>query len=142
MNAGNAQTQGQNGSVAAVPIMLPLGGLGPGGVQGFPMGVNSPSGLMSVDQAALNAAVNSAAMQPQKMRVTVHRNGESHGGKAIILPNSLEQFFRLASDKLDAKNFCRAFTRSGGEISTLDELCHDDTLWLSEGQDFIFPPTT
>mmetsp|Transcript_13039 Transcript_13039/g.40167 ORF Transcript_13039/g.40167 Transcript_13039/m.40167 type:complete len:446 (+) Transcript_13039:368-1705(+) len=129
-----AQNAGGNG-VTAVPIVLPLGGLQPGGVQALQMGMGGQ--MMPIDQ--LQAAL-SGAMGPQKMRVTVHRNGEAHGGKAIIVPTTMDQFFRLAAEKLNEKGFCRAFTRSGGEISNLDELCHDDSIWLSDGAEFIFPP--
>ncbi|KAJ8903632.1 hypothetical protein NDN08_004734 [Rhodosorus marinus] len=129
---------GQNPGVGA-PIVVPIGGLGPSQVQALQLQMQANPQLMTMDQAALSAAMTNAAMG-QKMRVTVHRNGEAHGGKAMIVPQTLDHFFRLAAEKLEGKNYCRAFTRSGGEISNLDELCHDDSLWLSDGQDFIFPP--
>ena len=78
----------------------------------------------------------------QKVRVTVHMNGELKNGKALILPNTFEKFFELATEKLKAeKRLTRVFTRMGGEISSLDEMCPDDVLLLSSGDDFIYPPS-
>ena len=69
-------------------------------------------------------------------------NGELKNGKALILPNTFEKFFELATEKLKAeKRLTRVFTRMGGEISSLDEMCPDDVLLLSSGDDFIYPPS-
>lgn len=77
---------------------------------------------------------------PAKLRVTVHVNGKLRGGMALMLPDSLDQFFEQAKSKLNFSGcFCRVFTRSGGEITCLDEMCQDDTLWLSSGEDFLTP---
>lgn len=84
-------------------------------------------------------AVAAPPAQP-KMRVTVHINGKLKGGMALILPNTLSQFFEMAQTKFNYDgNFTRVFTRSGGEITSLDEMCPDDMLWLSPGEDFTTP---
>ncbi|KAI0561725.1 Myb-like DNA-binding protein [Gracilaria domingensis] len=75
-----------------------------------------------------------------RVRVTVHVNGQAKGGMALLVPDTLEQFFETAATKLKTELvFKRIFTRSGGEITSVDELCQDDMLWLSSGQDFLTP---
>lgn len=91
-----------------------------------------------------NTAAAAAAVigppPPAKLRVTVHQNGKIRGGMALMLPESIDQFFKTAKSKLNFKgSFSRVFTRSGGEITSLDEMCQDDMLWLSAGEDFRTP---
>lgn len=119
--------------LSAVPVVLPMTSLG---LQ-----------YASMAQPFLNSSVGNASMaavmgpaQIPKIRVTVHVNGRDGGGKALMLPATMEQFFQHAEDKLQVEGpFSRVFTRSGAEITLLDEMCPDDTLWLSCGEDFMTP---
>lgn len=77
---------------------------------------------------------------PMKRRVTVYINGSAREGKALMLPDDMDQFFKIAKDKLNFKGvFRRVFARSGGQIDSLDEMCPDDVLWLSAGEEFQTP---
>ncbi|PXF41827.1 Myb-like protein J [Gracilariopsis chorda] len=77
---------------------------------------------------------------PQRLRVTVHLNGHATQGMALLVPHTLNAFFELAKSKLKShQHLTRIFTRSGGEITDVDELCQDDMLWLSSGEDFLTP---
>ena len=90
--------------------------------------------------AARTATPIVPAPPPPKIRVTVHVNGSLKGGMALMLPESFDAFFSIAKAKLNFEHsFKRVFTRSGGEITGLDEMCPDDTLWLSKGEDFLTP---
>eukprot|EP00177_Eucheuma_denticulatum_P004346 GFKZ01007899.1.p1 GENE.GFKZ01007899.1~~GFKZ01007899.1.p1 ORF type:complete len:481 (-),score=51.77 GFKZ01007899.1:229-1671(-) len=119
--------------LSAVPVVLPMSSLG---LQ-----------YASMAQPFLNSSVgnpNMAAVmgpaQIPKIRVTVHVNGREGGGKALMLPQTMEEFFHHAEDKLQIEGpLSRVFTRSGAEITLLDEMCPDDTLWLSCGEDFMTP---
>lgn len=119
-------------TLSTVPVVFPVSNYG--GVQYAP--------LM---QPALNSgnAASAAVIPPPplaKLRVTVHVNGKLKGGMALVLPDTLDQFFEQAKSKLNfGDTFSRVFTRSGGEITCLDEMCPDDMLWLSTGGDFTTP---
>eukprot|EP00871_Galdieria_phlegrea_P001782 jgi/Galph1/2604/GphlegSOOS_G1269.1 len=58
------------------------------------------------------------------------------------LPSTLTAFFIQAAELLKMKFATRAFTRSGFEICSLHEVCPGDILWISSGEDFIFPSLT
>lgn len=108
------------------------------------IGVHYPQLVPSFINPALSNPVAAAGVvappPPQKIRVTVHINGHIKGGMALMLPDSLVQFFDLAKSKLAFNDiFRRVFTRSGGEITNIDEMCQDDMLWLSTGDDFRTP---
>lgn len=112
----------------------------------FPMtslGLQYASMVPSFMNPSLGNASNSAVVAPppsSKTRVTVHVNGKLKGGMALMLTESLHEFFEQAQAKLQFDgNFARVFTRSGGEITNIDEMCQDDMLWLSTGEDFLTP---
>lgn len=133
--ASNVKSPG-TGGMTTVPIMMPLGSMA-----GIPGGFNLSSygSLVSGGVFARAGAPDNAPCM-QKMRVTVHLNGEMKNGKAMILPQTFDAFFDLATQKLNSeKKLTRVFTRMGGEISSLDEMCPDDVLWLSDGEDFTYP---
>lgn len=119
-------------TMSTVPVVFPVSSYG--NVQYAP--------LMQPVLSSGNAA--SAAVVPPpplaKLRVTVHVNGRLKGGMALVLPDTLDQFFEQAKSKLNfGDSFQRVFTRSGGEITCIDEMCPDDMLWLSSGEDFTTP---
>lgn len=117
-----------NAGNATVPFMFPISSMG---MPYAPM----VSSLIS----AGNPAVAAPAL-PQPLRVTVHINGKLKGGMALRLPKTIEEFFEQAQAKLQFDGvFTRVFTRSAAEILSLDEMCQDDVLWLSTGDDFITP---
>ncbi|CAN8068832.1 unnamed protein product [Agarophyton chilense] len=93
--------------------------------------------------APLSDASRAAIIAPPpapRVRVTVHINGHAKGGMTLLVPDTLPQFFHTAASKLRSQlAFSRIFTRSGGEITSVDELCQDDMLWLSAGNDFLTP---
>lgn len=135
-SAGLTTEQSQQ---ATVPIVFPMSNIN--GMQ-----------YARLVQPFMNAATNSttaasivpppppAPPPPSKLRVTVHQNGKLKGGMALMLPETFEQFYTAAKGKLHFRgNFNRVFTRSGGEITSLDEMCQDDMLWLSSGEDFRTP---
>lgn len=96
------------------------------------------AGAVSAPPVAAAAAAPPPA--PARLRVTVHRNGSKGGGMALMLPDSMEEFFALAKTKLLFEGvFARVFTRSGGEITSLDQMVQDDALWLSKGEEFATP---
>lgn len=111
----------------------------------FPVSNYSNMQYAPLMQPVLNSGnASSAAVVPPpplaKLRVTVHINGKLKGGMALVLPDSLDQFFEQAKSKLNfVDSFSRVFTRSGGEITCIDEMCPDDMLWLSAGEDFTTP---
>lgn len=124
--------QGQS-SMSTVPVVVSVPGVG---IRYAPL-VSSflPQGLSNPSSAAIVTPP-----PPAKTRVTVHVNGRLKGGMALMLPNGLDKFFEMAKSKLHfAGNFGRVFTRSGGEITSVDEMCQDDMLWLSTGEDFLTP---
>lgn len=89
-----------------------------------------------------SAMVGSTVAPATRLRVTVHENGRKGGGMALVLPesNELEDFFKVAKDVLAfVGKFKRVFTRSGGEITSLDQMVQDDALWLSQGEEFATP---
>lgn len=127
-------------AISTVPFVVPMSNLG---FQYGPMMqqfIAQPGGGTSAAAAAA-AAVVAGPPPMAKLRVTVHVNGMLKGGMALMLPNTLEQFYEMAKRKLqfEGELFRRVFTRSGGEISCLDEMCQDDMLWLSTGEDFVTP---
>lgn len=74
---------------------------------------------------------------PAKLLVTVHKTGKIRGVIALILHESIGQFFQTAKSKRNFKgSFSRVSTRSGGEITSLDATCQDNMLWLSAGDEF------
>ena len=77
------------------------------------------------------------------LSVIIHRNGTStEEGIRIAFPESMEiaDFLTMAAMKLGVPTtLSRIFTRSGGEISSLDEIIQDDALWLSDGAEFSYP---
>ncbi len=90
----------------------------------------------------ISSAGTSTIAPPPRLRVTVHVNGRKGGGMALVLPesNAMDDFFKLAQNVLNhAGTFRRVFTRSGGEITSLDQMVQDDALWLSDGEDFATP---
>lgn len=119
--------------VSTVPIMFPMTNLGLQYASMVPSFINPSAGNPGM------AAV--IAPQPlPKIRVTIHVNGRIGGGKALMLPQTMEEFFQLAETKLLTEgSLSRVFTRCGAEISALDEMCQDDMLWLSCGEDFMTP---
>lgn len=119
--------------MSTVPVVLPMSSLGIQYASMVPQFLNP--GMPHPSSAAVVAPP-----PPQKLRVTVHINGKAKGGMALVLPNTFKEFFSMAKQKLTfANEFRRVFTRSGGEITCLDEMCQDDTLWLSKGEDFLTP---
>lgn len=116
----------------AVPIVLPMSGI---------QYTSMLPTFMQPGMATTGApAIVAAPPPPAKLRVTVHVNGRLKGGMALMLPASLETFFEMGKSKLNFDaTFNRVFTRSGGEITCLDEMCPDDMLWLSKGDDFLTP---
>lgn len=122
-----------NGGNATVPVVFPMTSLG------LPYASMVPSFInQSLGNSGSPAVV--APPPPQKLRVTVHINGKLKGGMALMLPKTIEEFFEQAQAKLQFDGmFSRVFTRSGGEITLLDEMCQDDMLWLSTGEDFLTP---
>lgn len=77
-----------------------------------------------------------------KMNVFVRRNGTAGRGKQMTLPDSMcqDEFLAMASEQLSSEvKFARIFTRSGTEIHSLDELCEDEHLWLTTGDEFSYP---
>lgn len=112
--------------------------------------MSNPQALMLLNPIlaninGLNSVSNggtTAIAPPQRLRVTVHVNGKKGGGMALVLPesNDKEEFFKMAQNVLNhGGSFRRVFTRSGGEITSLDQMVQDDALWLSEGEDFATP---
>mmetsp|Transcript_21872 Transcript_21872/g.37703 ORF Transcript_21872/g.37703 Transcript_21872/m.37703 type:complete len:735 (+) Transcript_21872:99-2303(+) len=101
--------------------------------------------FMNLAAAANSAPISATAalgVHPPipKLRVTIYRNGESKNGKALIVPATWEEFLNLCAIKLETGPLHRAYSRSGGEIVSLDELCQDDTVYLCEQNDeFVFP---
>lgn len=110
--------------------------------------IQNPQALMLLNPLLANmspsgggAPVLSAPSQ-QRLRVTVHVNGRKGGGMAMMLPssNSMDEFFAGAKATLAYDGlFRRVFTRSGGEITSLDQMVQDDALWLSKGDEFATP---
>lgn len=129
-NSGIAVMQTGNG-MATVPIVLPVSALS-----------NLQQYAHLFNAGFPNATGGGAFVPPPqpRLRVTVHQNGKGGGSMALMLPDTLELFFRNAEKKLRFDgSFSRVFTRSGGEITSLDEMCQDDMLWLSGGEDFRSP---
>ena len=117
--------------MSTVPVVFPMHG-----IQYAPM-VQS---FLTPGLGNPGAAAVVAPPPPAKLRVTVHINGKLKGGMALVLPDGWEQFFEMAKAKLNfSGSFKRVFARSGGEITSLDEMCQDDMLWLSPGEDFQTP---
>lgn len=119
-------------TVSTVPVVFPVSNYG--NVQYAPL----MQPILSTGNAASAAVVPPPPMA--KLRVTVHVNGKLKGGMALVLPDTLDEFFEQAKSKLNfGDSFSRVFTRSGGEITCIDEMCPDDMLWLSAGEDFTTP---
>ena len=72
-----------------------------------------------------------------RIRVTVYRNGSISDGKAVVIDptDDLELFKHKIVAKL-AMQVKRIFTSNGGEIDALDELCANDVLYASSGEDY------
>lgn len=77
----------------------------------------------------------------EKIRITINVNGRKGASKVMVRPAAWTQFLAMAEAKLEMQGagFTRVFTRSGAEITELDEICNDDALWLSTGDDFLTP---
>lgn len=129
----NALISRSNNTNPPIPIVLPVTSLG----------LQYASMVPSFVGPAIASPGNAAVVPPPpsaKTRVTVHVNGRLKGGMALMLPDSFEDFFEQSRAKLGFEGrFSRVFTRSGGEITDIDEMCQDDTLWLSAGEDFLTP---
>lgn len=129
--AGRGMPAGTAG-MSTVPVVFPMSSVG--GMQYAPL----VQPFLNSGNASGAAVV--APPPPAKLRVTVHENGKLKGGMALVLPDTLQEFFDVAKSKLGFNgSFLRVFTRSGGEITCLDEMCQDDMLWLSSGGDFLTP---
>lgn len=125
------QVVSSTGSMSTVPVVIPMHG-----IQYAPM----MQQFLTPGLANPGAAAVIAPPPPAKLRVTVHINGKLKGGMTLVLPDEWEQFFEIAKAKLSfTGSFKRVFVRSGGEITSLDEMCQDDMLWLSPGEDFLTP---
>lgn len=119
--------------MSTVPIVFPMTSLGLQYASMVPSFINPSVGNPGM------AAVMAPPPLP-KTRVTIHANGRIGGGKALMLPQTMEEFFQLAETKLLTESpLSRVFTRCGAEIAALDEMCQDDMLWLSCGEDFMTP---
>ncbi|GJQ15050.1 hypothetical protein GpartN1_g6841.t1 [Galdieria partita] len=77
--------------------------------------------------------------QQTSFLIKIFRNGDFSHGAELELPNSLASFFIKAAQLLDMDMATKAYTRSGFEISSLHEVCPGDILWISSGEEFIFP---
>lgn len=158
--AANAQMQAL---AQAAQVAIAAGGAANGAKQSPPNGNGAASAMMSAlmsnpqafmllnpllanmgGMAGATGATAGAASAPsqQRLRVTVHVNGKKGGGMAMILPesNTMRDFFKMAKETLHfEERFQRVFTRSGGEITSLDQMVQDDALWLSRGEEFATP---
>lgn len=135
--AKNLALMQMSNGLATVPIVL-------SSVNGLPYAqiLGNASNALTLVNPALGNMTRTvpAPPPPPRIRVTIHKNGSLGGGMALMLPPTMEEFFQIAKKKLAFDgNFKRVFTRSGGEITSLDEMCHDDALWLSEGEEFTTP---
>lgn len=132
-SGGGPLVQATSNGGQTVPVVLPVTSLGLQYASMVPSFIN-PS-LGNTSSAAVIAPPPSS-----KTRVTVHVNGRLKGGMALMVPDSLAEFFERARQKLQFEGkFARVFTRSGGEITNIDEMCPDDMLWMSTGEDFLTP---
>eukprot|EP00871_Galdieria_phlegrea_P001765 jgi/Galph1/258/GphlegSOOS_G5007.1 len=87
-------------------------------------------------------AIHKEYSEFQNFIVNIFPNGDFENGSKMQLPSTLTAFFIQAAELLKMKFATRAFTRSGFEICSLHEVCPGDILWISSGEDFIFPSLT
>ena len=75
----------------------------------------------------------------ESCQVRIFRNGDFSHGVEMELPSNLTSFFMKAAQLLGMNVATKAYTRSGFEISSLHQICPGDILWISNGEEFIFP---
>lgn len=78
----------------------------------------------------------------EEKRVTIHMMSESKNGKLILLPSSIEELLRLASEKFGGCNFTKITNADNAEIDDLDVIWDGDHLYFSSNWvwklDFIY----
>lgn len=100
-----------------------------------------------------NGYQNNTSMEDQTVgqrvkrnRVNVFRNGERNSGRVMFVSSEqqLEDFLTLASSLFFSKEerdnnmqFHRIFNIYGGEIAQCESILPDDTIYLSQGEEFI-----
>jgi SHAQKYF class myb-like DNA-binding protein len=144
-------SEGPDDPWRTVPILIPVSELQ--NLKQFAEWIQPNAGVISTNDAAFRENSSSAlahvAVQPTQafaalqMSVRIHRNGTSTAeGLSVTFPESMafDDFLVMAAKELGVPpNLSRIFTRSGGEISSLDEVIEDDALWLSKGEEFCYP---
>ncbi|KAG7611967.1 Cyclic nucleotide-binding domain [Arabidopsis suecica] len=67
----------------------------------------------------------------EEKRVTIHMMSESKNGKLILLPSSIEELLRLASEKFGGCNFTKITNADNAEIDYLNVIWDGDHLYFS-----------
>lgn len=84
----------------------------------------------------------------KQFRVSVFKNGSGHSGGKVVLVSedeSLEAFLAKAAQKLgitaNESSFkdWKVFTKEGSQVEDCAELCPNDVLYISMGEDFVHP---
>ncbi|KAA8492857.1 Myb-like protein J [Porphyridium purpureum] len=102
---------------------------------------------------ARNVLSHAAEQRAIRVVVTVHRNGNGHDGIHVELPlghenssdecyqsDTMKEFLTLCAEKLGSAGFESMYTMAGIRISSLDELCEDEELFLCEKEEEFIDP--